>query len=456
MASHGEGANPDGGARGVTLRCAVLLLAVLAGSALAARDPVPLGPCGPIARRTQHIELRGMTLRRLGGTPIAKLGVVAWRNGTAEPIPFQVDERVGRQIAMSGPEPTFDDVPGVLDADDVLVFMACDAGDRAPTGTPPAAAGREIRIDDPLTKVSGWVYVVVADDPPKTEKRYVAYDPATDTVRTAEYRVGMVQALPEYFAVALGQPLGANLVDGLRLRAEAKLHGNLAGWTLTERDGRHALTAWTVGPVRVVRRSRHEVDIGLGIHLSAGIAHTYFYAQNVYGPGALKLPFSPSVFFARIDAIGGVDMRDMEGWRYRAPSTPADGFTIDGTTSDAERAFASTGQWFALTNGDRAVVVMTTLSENLARAIPLELVYVDDAKRSAPPEKEPGSVPFVAVRGRDVQKLEAGRYEFQLRIFGLRGYAPGDERTLLEQVAAPLTADVTRPADLGAARRAPR
>lgn len=437
----------------MTVRCAVLL-AVLAGTSLAAPDPVPLGACGPIARRTEHVELRGMTLRRLGGTPIAKIGVVAWRDGKAEPIPFQVDERIARQIAMNGPEATADDRPGVMDADDVLVFMACDAGDRAPSGTPPAASGREIRIDDPLTKTSAWAYVVIDDHPPRTEKRYVAYDAATDTVRSAEYRIGMVQALPEYFAVALGKPLGANLVDGLRLRAEATLHGNLAGWTLTERDGRHALVAWTVGPVRVVRRSRHEVDIGLGIHLSAGIAHTYFYAQNVYGPGALKLPFSPSVFFARIDAVGGVDMRDMQGWRYRAPGTPPDGFAIDGTTSDAERAFSSTGQWFALTEGDRAIVVMTTMSENLAKAIPLDLVYVDDAKRAAPPEKETGSVPFVAVRGKDVQTLEAGRYEFQLRIFGLRGYAPGDEQTLLRQVAAPLTADVTRPAEFGAARRA--
>lgn len=450
MAPHATGTDADGGARGVTWRSAVWL--VLLASVATAAEPVSLGPCGPIARRTEHIELRGMTLRRLGGTPLAKLGVVAWRDGSAHPIPFQVDERVGRQIAMTGPEPTVDDRPGVLDPDDVLVFMACDAGDRAPTGTPPAAGGREVRVDDPLTKRAGWVYVVVADDPPRTDRRYVAYDAATDTVRTAEYRIGMVGALPEYFAVALGKPLGPNLVDGLRLRAEAKLHGGLAGWTLTERDGRHALAAWTVGPVRVVRRSRHEVDIGLGIHLTAGIAHTYFYAQNVYGPGALKLPFSPSVFFSTIDAVGGVDLRGMEGWTYRAPGTPSAGFPIDGKMSDAERAFHSTGQWFALTQADRAIVVMTTMSENLARAIPLELVYVDDATRAAPPEKERGSVPLVAVRGRDVQKLEAGRYEFQLRVFGLSNYRPGDETTLLQQLDAPLTAEVTRPADLAAPR----
>lgn len=428
-----------------------VVLAVLAGAASAAAPPVPLGPCGPIARRTEHIELRGMSLRRLGGTPLARIGVVAWRDGTAEPIPFQVDERVGRRIAMGGPEPSTDDRPGVLDPDDVLVFMACDAGERAPDGTPPVAAGREIRVDDPLTGKSGWAYVVVGDDPPRTDKRYVDYDASTDTVRTAEYRIGMVGALPEYFAVALGEPLGPNLIDGLRLRAEATLHGKLARWTLTERDGHHELVAWAAGPVRVARRSRHEVDIGLGIHLTAGIAHTYFYAQNVYGPGALKLPFSPSVFFRSIDAVGGVDMHGLGGWTYRAPGTPPAGLAVDGRMGDAERGFHSTGRWFALTRDDRAIVVMTTMSENLARAIPLELVYRDDARHAAPPEKQRGSVPLVGLRGRDVQKLGAGRYEFQLRVFGLRGYRAGDEATLIRQVDAPLTADVTRPAEFGAA-----
>ena len=35
-----------------------------------------------------------------------------------------------------------------------------------------------------------------------------------------------------------------------------------------------------------------------------------------------ELPFSPSVFFSRIDAVGGVDMHGLEGWRYRAPGAP--------------------------------------------------------------------------------------------------------------------------------------
>ncbi|MCW5889698.1 MAG: hypothetical protein KIT14_04025 [bacterium] len=438
-----------GRARVCALVAAVVLLA--ARGADASEPPVPLGPCGPIDRLHAAVELRAMQLRRLKGTPLAHLGLVAWRDGVAVPIPFQVDERRGSWMAMSsGPEPSTDDTPGSVDADDVLVFMACDAGGRAPGGTPAATAGREIRIDDPRTGTTAWAYLMVADDPPRTTRRYVDYDPQHDMVRTAGWRIGMIQALPEYLALGLGGPLGPNILDGLRLRAEARLRGNLARFTLSERDGEHALAAWTAGPVRVVRRSRHAMQIGLGLHLAAGYAHTYFYALHAYGPGKLKLPFSPSVFFNDIRAFAGADLHDLEGWRYLAAGVPAPGFAIDGTMDAAERAFRGAGSWFALTHPGAAVVVSLWLSDNLRAAIPLDLVYRDDAATAAPPERVRGSVPFVGIEGREAQRLQAGRYEFALRVYGIPGWKPGDERRLLADLDAPLRVHVTRPVEFGA------
>ena len=417
-----------------------------------------MGPCGPIARRHEAIELPGIRLRRLGATRLDRLGMVVYRNGVARPIPFQIDARVpGKGIAMAGgPEPLRDDHPGVLDRDDLLVFMACDAGERAPGGAPPASGGREIRIEDPLDHTVGWAYLVVADHPPHTDVRYVEYDAAHDTVLASGYRVGLVQALPSYFAVGLSGTMGPNLMDGLRLRAEATLHTGLAHWSITEHDGKHELVAWTAGPVRVVRRSRHKVDIGLGIRLTAGLAHTFFYAEHVYGPGAMKLPISPSVFFRDITAMGGVDLQGLEGWHYIAPGVAPPGFKIDGHMDEQERDFQGNGRWFVLVGRDQAILVAMTMSEKLSRTIPLSLVYIDDASRRAPPEVIPGSVPLVGISGRDGQKLEAGRYTFQLHVIGLPGYRPGDEAREIARLDAPLTADVTVPADLAAAPASPR
>lgn len=444
------------------VRTLAVALALAAPARAAA--PVPLGLCGPIARRFDPIELEIGRLQRLGGVPIGHVGVVAFRDGRASPIPFQVDERAGRKLALpEGPEPTKDDRPGVLDADDVLVFMGCDAGDRA---TPDAVASalaeagtvqawRELTIADPVRNTSGVVYVVVADRPPTTDKRYVAYDPAVDLVSAARYRVGMVNALPTYLALAMTGPLGPNLLDGARLRAEATLKANLAHWTLNESQGRNRLIAWKVGPVRVVRRSRHEVSIGLGIHLTAGVAHTYFYPEHVFGPGSMRLPFSPSIFFRGITAMGGADCRDLFGWRYHAPGVPAAGFLVDGKMDAAERAFDGRGDWFALAHDDGAVLFVTRMSEELVRGVDMHLVYRDDAAHPAPPENVPGQVPLVGYEGRHVEDLPGGRYRFQLSILGLPRFHRGDERALMEDIDHPLTADVTAEFPPAAPGRAP-
>ncbi|MGH7894904.1 MAG: hypothetical protein ACREQL_09555 [Candidatus Binatia bacterium] len=431
---------------------AALLLAGTAVRVDAIDTPPPLGPCGPITRRHEHVEVQALQLRKLGRPPIDHVGVIALRDGKPLPIPFQIDERQGRQIAMAdGAEPSGDSWPGVLDFDDVLVFLPCDAGARATaaeltTAVPGLGSWREIRLDDPIDGTHGFAYVVVAEHPPATDRRYVAYEPRADLVSTAAYRIGMVQALPNYFALALGHPLGPNLLDGLRLRADATLRGGLATVTLTERDAKHTLIAWRAGPVRVVRRSRHDVDLlGIGIHVSAGIANTAFYPMHVFGPGSMKLPISPGVLFRDITAMGGVDLRDLRGWRFVAPGTPPGGLAIDGAMDALERAFTADDTWFVLVRGREAILVAITLSENLAR-IPFGIVYEDDATRAAPPELERGSVPLVGFRGRGIQRLAADRYRFDLRVFLLPDYRAGDERRVLAQRTTPLVIEVTPPA----------
>lgn len=435
------------------MRIAPLLLVALLGTPPAhADEPEPLGTCGPIGRRHEAIEVPIERLGgRLRGTPIVRVGVVAIRDGTVVPIPFQVDERRGKRLALpDGPEPSTDDLPEALDGEDLLVFMACDAGTR---GTPAAlSAGleraglttwRELRLGDPLDGHEAYVYLVVADRPPRSPRRYVTYDAEHDIVHTADYRVGCVGALPSYFALSLSQPLSGNLLDGVRLRADATVRGNLVHWTRTERDGKHRLEAWKVGPVRVIRRSQHSVRLGLGIYITGGLAHTFFYAQHVFAPGSMKLPFSPQLLFAEITAMGGADFRDLRGWRYHAAGVPPEGFAIDGAMDARERAFASTGDWFSLTEGADALMVAAVMAEELKAQIPLHLLYRDDAAQAAPPEAERGTTPLVGYQGRGIETLRAGRYWFQLRILGWTGHRAGDEARELERIANPVTADLS-------------
>jgi hypothetical protein len=430
-------------------------------AAIGPPSPSALGPCGPIGRRHDHVELRTTDLKKLARTPIPQVGVLAVRNGVLVPIPFQIDERQGRQIAMAdGAEPSADAKPGILDQDDVLVFLPCDAGAHATpemlaARVPGLVTWREVQIDDPLDGSRGFAYVVVADAPPATAKRYVAYEPGADLVMAAMYQLGMVQALPDFFAIAMKGALGPNLLDGLRLRAEATLRTGLATFKLNEQDARHQLIAWKAGPIRVVRRSRHDVEILVGVHISAGVANTAFYPLHVFAPGTLKLPISPGLIFREIQGMGGVDMRDLRGWRFVAPGTPPGGLAIDGAMDDVERAFKADGTWFVLTHGDEALLVTITLSPNLASAIPFGIVYLDDATRAAPPERVPGSVPLVGFRGRDLEKLPPDRYHFDLRVFLLPKYRDGDAERVLRQRDTPLVVSVSpvAPAAAAASRR---
>jgi hypothetical protein len=449
-------ARSDADRRALGLSAAVRLGTVLLAATLAAATPSsaadPLGPCGPIDREYEAVELPVLQLQRLGKTPLDRLGVVTFRAGQAAPIPFQVDERRGRKIALAdGTEPLADDRPGVLDPDDVLVFMVCDAGERKDNrpleaslpGTGAITAWREIEVRDPVTARTAYAYLVVAETPPSTTKRYVDYTPAGDLVGTASYRVGLVHALPTYLSLIHNGAPTPNLLDGPRLRVHATLRANLADFTLHERQGQHELIAWKAGPVRVVRRSRHYVSIGFGIELTAGVANTYFYARHVYGPGSMKLPFSPGIFFRDIDAVGGADGRDLDGWRYYANGVPRSGFTIDGRMSDDEARFDAGGDWFALAGREGAILFAVRLSENLAQAIPLHLVYRDDAAKPFPPEEVPGTQPLVGFEGHHVERLAGGRYRFALHIFSLPAFEAGDERNLLRALDRPVTAAVT-------------
>lgn len=461
MATRAEGPDADGRPRRLT--AALVVAASLAGGAHAIETPPALGRCGPVTRRHEHVELRTFDLKKLARTPVDQVGVLVRRGGALQPIPFQIDERQGRAIAMiDGSEPSADARPGVLDPDDVLVFLPCDAGDRASpealaARVPGLVTWREVQIDDSIDGTRAFAYVVVAPSPPAADRRYVAYEAAADLVSTAVYRIGMVEALPTYFAVAMRGPLGANLLDGLRLRAEATLRGSLATFDIDETDARHVLIAWKAGPVRVVRRSRHDVKLlGIPLQISAGTANTSFYPLHVFAPGALKLPISPSVLFREIQAMGGVDLRDLRGWRFVAPGTPPEGFAIDGQMDDAERAFAADGTWFVLAHDGEAILVTITLSENLAKAIPFGVAYLDDAARRAPPEREAGSVPLVGFRGRGLEKLPADRYRFDLRVFLLPDYRPGDAERVLRQRDVPLAATLSATAPRAAGPATPR
>jgi len=428
------------------------VLAFAAAGAAHAAAEAPIGACGPIARRHDHVEMRVYDLGGLGRTPTEQLGVVAIRDGHLEPIPFQLDESRGSKPTLEGRGARIDQRPGQLDFDDVLLFLPCDAGERASDAERARWATelgvtewREIRLDDPLTNIVGWAYAIVAPDPPRNATHYVGYAD-TDLVSTDTYRIGMAGALPIFFAMLVDGRPTPNLLDGLRLRAKGVLRTGVSSITITEHDARHTLTASGAGPIRVVRRSEHHVDIGLGIELAVGTAHTYFYPLRITGPGKMSLPFSPGILFREITASGGVDLTGLEGWTFEAAglTTPVG---VDGRTSDAEREFARRGRWFVLRNGPTALLTVMRTSPNLARTAPLDVLYVDDATAPADGDRVPGHVPLVGFQANGLERLAADRYAFTFDVLFDPAWVPGREAVLLRQLDTLLAVTVSARSD---------
>jgi hypothetical protein len=379
-------------------------------------------------------------------TPVAHLTLASVRDGTVRSIPFQVDERSRGHgfVYTGGPEAGQDDLPGRLDGDDHVVFMACDLGEQAARGALPAAAGAvEIEVRDPADGRRGWAYLLTHSTLPATDARYVTYDPATDTVVTARYAVGFTDTFPTRLAFGTSEgTLGPNVLDRMKLRVAATLHAGVATWRMTEADVQNRLLAYTVGPVRVVRRTSHRVDVGLGLRVSAGTARTSFYAARAEAPGSLKLPFSPGLFFRSIVGRAGPDFRGLRGWRVMTPAHPA-GIEVTGRPTEATRALDEHTRWFLLAGPGHAVLFVLTLSDGLARVIDPTFYLIDDATKDEAPEAARGQVPGVGYRLAGGERMPTGRHRFSMRIFDLDDHRPGDVERLVATLDRPLVTRVT-------------
>ncbi len=205
-------------------------------------------------RNLEPVVVKGADVASLIGTPVQHLFVytytgVAWGGQ----IPFQVDE-----VTASGSYTTVED--GLLDANDEIVFMAMDLGDRAPSTEPLmatlpiSATWYEIEVSDPTDPAKkGWAYLVRSSDLSATfTDDYVDYTTATQHVTTSQYELGFSTTHFGLNYLALNGS-GVDILDRSKLRINliAPIIGPI---TVTEDDlgAPPALVPVKDGPVRLI------------------------------------------------------------------------------------------------------------------------------------------------------------------------------------------------------------
>lgn len=271
-------------------RVLVLVLALPVVAAI-----VPRAAATPLSRLHDPVVVPVARLDGIAGSESAKLRLYRMREGRWETIPYQFDARSpDGGLAVEGP------ADFRLDADDELVFMAKDAGERSSDGTRPDGADGTIEIElaEPRGAGRGYAYLAAFASPPAVAfEPYVTYDAAAREARSAFYRVDYAADRNFFTGVRISEGAGgnrANLLRQSRMRGSPTFSLLLADVTLdfTEQNSMVEIEGVRTGPVRSVRRVKLSVDLGpLFPELPSGTSYTYHYLTSYSTPTRVKFPW---------------------------------------------------------------------------------------------------------------------------------------------------------------------
>jgi hypothetical protein len=439
------------------MRTAPILLVVLGmllASAARATPPAAATRLSP-ARFWEVVRVEGSRVPWLSGVPQDELALLSCRPQCAA-IPWQLDERdaTGKLALDRGPEPNFDDPPGVLDGNDEILFMASDTGERvapdemAAAFPDPAVSLAEIKVWDPRTARSGWAYLAQFRGlAPRSPVSYVHYDPRLDRITGARVALGFARGTPRFLALThAGGNAGDNLLDRMKIRATARFLWGLIAVTRTEDDVQTLPVAWRAGPVRVIRRQRLWVRLGWGIRTPIFGSDTYFYRDFAELPVTLRLNFPPHLLFTDVSIRAALDFRNLKGWTLETQTEDGQ-LPIDGRMSADKLALArSSADWFALHGPEVTLVQTLTVSPSL-RTVRQRLFYLEGGDVADPPESIRGELPGIGYTLTDWGQVSSGRHWFAANSYALPPKQNVAE--FIETVRHPLRVQIRRPRRTG-------
>lgn len=214
-----------------------------------------------------------------------------WTPAGLVPIPTQFDAR-----APSGDLDVAADASFVLDANDELVFMAKDAGPRAPRAALPAEALLEIRLEDPRNGARAWAYLVAAPAPPPAEP-YAVLELERRRAHSAYYDVEYADGRNFFTAMRIlpaGGGNGADLLRQTRMLGEPRFSLFFTDLRLsfTEKNSIVRVEGIRNGPVRAIRRVHLSVDLGPFFpDLPNGTVYTLHYLSSFSTPTRISIPW---------------------------------------------------------------------------------------------------------------------------------------------------------------------
>jgi hypothetical protein len=430
-------------------RCRRRLITAAAAAALMLARLHPAAAAAA-ARSWQPLVVRGAEFPSLVGSPIAKIEVLALHNGRLAPIPFQIDQIAadGKYALPDGPEPTSPQNPGILEPEDQLALMISDLGDKCADDCKPPPGAMEIDIADPLGDPDRYAYVAAVANPETNPTFYVRYDPNIDRVEADSYRMTMTHQLPVDLSFQDRMYAGGpNMIDRIKVRASARVLG-IFHYRMNEDDVRNRLLAWKAGPIRIIRRLSHSVDIILGIRSPEVVSENYFYRNYIDNPFHVHFPWVPRLLFGDIHVRIDLDFTDARGYELMWSGMTQPPVKIGDFA--AEQALQAMDprpriRWIAMRSAQHTII-QTLRPSPLLQLVERRLYFRDDPDVPDPPERVPGENPGVGYLMTGWEKLSSGDHVIDSLLISVPG--DYDPDVLLRELRQPVQARV-RPAGQG-------
>ncbi|OGP57002.1 MAG: hypothetical protein A2V67_00390 [Deltaproteobacteria bacterium RBG_13_61_14] len=413
------------------------------------------GPGRAHGRYYEPVEVPGEVLVPLQGASLSKLAVYSFRKGSFSPLLFQIDELTpeGSFILTLGPEANPDEGNGILDRQDLVVFMARDASEKAPEGLAPEGADLAVAVQlkDPVTGGQTWVYVarfptapslcalkpvsVLIDQGGVFNFRFPTY--GYDAIINEQEK----KPIPTIFINKLwvtpeAGGNGKNILDRQKIRGEISFLGGIIKVPINEKIVSGGVVAYKPGPVRILIHSTMYPLLPLKIkgprfYIDSVMVDTLTLTTTI-----VDVPFDPGSLITEMTLSFGTDLSpEAKGMRYYN-STHLQGFPIDGEMDESERKFnEAKDEWRLVTGAQGTQIQFTRFDPKFLTDGKSYSTYSDNEKEERPPENYPGDIGYASDKI-VVKSLPAGAYHIET--FGCVPYAfyrpEGLNREFLQEI----------------------
>jgi len=408
---------------------------------------------GALTRTIDALIIDGRSLSELAGYDISKLRLFSLKKGALTPIPFQIDQRDADDNWVwdmeSGAERTRDneDPEGrkIFDANDLLVFLAKDAGDRIADGVPLAAMELvvEIALKEPARGARGWVYLAYfsATPPALSGRRYVRYEKDSKTVTSQTYSFSYSD---QHLAVMDSLHLnGRAILDRTKVRGRVKAGIAFFKFNIefNEEEVGGYVDGYINGPVRTVKRSIDHLNLGGGLRTPDVFCDHFFYPGYAEVPLLLSRNFAVEKIALRVtaDYFGGPFTRVYaEGL--------ADPVSLEQEYADQNvLGGVMNARWVALDGPGGSVVTLLKVPEPIKSHILISPWLVSNPTANYTPESIMGADPEAGFSVETGEGFPSGDYVLHaVYLLSADPYQSSDSAHGMELLHDPITFETRR------------